>query len=208
MLGCAALRGMSRPQPGAARPEVVSSFYLALLLVGLAWHAVVTENNDVWRAHDDVGVLALALGPLLGLAVGLGVVAGFRALELRMPWIPELHREFRAVLGPLTTKEIVILAGASALGEEVFFRGAMLDAWGLGISSVVFALLHIPPRRALWPWTLSAGLMGLVFGGLTLITDSLGAAVAAHFAINLINLAYISRHSPAVVVTGPVQPSP
>ncbi|MCA9715855.1 MAG: CPBP family intramembrane metalloprotease, partial [Myxococcales bacterium] len=77
--------------------------------------------------------------------------------------------------------------------EELLFRGAMLDAWGLWLSSLVFAALHLPPKRTLWPWTLSSFILGVALGLLTLLTHNLGAAVAAHFVINLLNLHYITR---------------
>jgi membrane protease YdiL (CAAX protease family) len=82
----------------------------------------------------------------------------------------------------------------------------MLDAWGLWISSLVFALLHIPPRASLWPWTASSLLVGLSLGVMTLVTGNLGAAVAAHFVINLQNLSYITRHRPRVSLRGPIRP--
>ena len=85
-------------------------------------------------------------------------------------------------------------------------RAAMLDAWGPIVSSVVFALMHVPPRRELWPWTVSAGLLGLLLAALTLATGNLGAAIVAHFVINSINLAYITRRAPAIVLRGPVRP--
>nr|WP_255216035.1 CPBP family intramembrane glutamic endopeptidase [Pseudenhygromyxa sp. WMMC2535] len=99
------------------------------------------------------------------------------------------------------------MAAASAVGEEILFRGAMLDAWGLWVSSLLFAALHVSPQRELWPWTASAGLLGLGLAGLTLLTGNLGAAVAAHFVINLLNLTHVTRRDPAVALRGPVRPS-
>jgi membrane protease YdiL (CAAX protease family) len=178
----------------------VVSFYVALALIGFLWHAVDQENNDLWRVHPDVDLLTLLWTPLLGLALGLAVVVGFRLLERRAEWLPALHREFRAMLGRPPMTELVLLAAASSIGEEIFFRGAMLDAWGPWLSSLVFALLHVPPKRELWPWTLSAGLLGLVLAGLTYWTGNLGPAIVAHFVINLINFTYITRRGPAIVL--------
>lgn len=185
---------------------MVASFYLALAIVGFLWHAIGQENNDCWRA-SGVSNFELLWTPLLGVGFGLAVVIAFRVLERRWRWLPNLHREFRAILGRPSGAELLLLASASAIGEEVFFRGAMLDAWGPWLSSLVFALMHVPPRRELWPWTLSAGLLGLCLAGLTMLTGNLGAAVAAHFVINLINLAYITRRAPAIAVRKPVRPS-
>ncbi|TPV96446.1 MAG: CPBP family intramembrane metalloprotease [Myxococcales bacterium FL481] len=195
-----------RSMSGAA--GVVVRFYLGVALVGFVWHAVAQDSNDVWRAPPGSTGASLLTGPAIGLVMGLGVVQLFRGLELYMRWLPELHHEFRAVLGRLERTEVFILAAASALGEEILFRGAMLDAWGLSASTVVFALVHIPPRRNLWPWTLSAGVLGWGLGELTLATGDLGAAVTAHFVINLLNLTYITTRLPRARVeataAGPV----
>jgi membrane protease YdiL (CAAX protease family) len=113
-----------------------------------------------------------------------------------MAWLPALHREFRDIFGRPSYGELLLLALASGIGEEILFRGAMLDAWGFWLSSIVFALIHIPPKPALWPWTLSALVLGMALAGLCLVTGNLGAAVAAHVVINLKNLAYITRNEP------------
>jgi hypothetical protein len=132
---------------------------------------------------------------------------GFRVFERRWSWLPALHREFGAILGRPSGSELIVLAAASAIGEEIFFRGAMLDAWGVWLSSLVFALLHVPPSKQLWPWTASAGVLGLGLGALTVLTGNLGAAVVAHFVINLMNLVHITRRAPAVVLRGPIRPA-
>ena len=193
------------PKPSPARARVVASFYLGVALVGFVWHAVSQEDNDVWSA-PGTGWIELLWTPMLGVAVGLLIVAGFRLLERRQSWLPALHREFRGILGRPTGTELLLLAGASAFGEEILFRGAMLDAWGPWLSSGVFALLHVPPRRELWPWTVSAGLLGVALAWLTTWTGNLGPAVAAHFLINLVDLAYITRRAPAIAVRGPIRP--
>jgi hypothetical protein len=201
------VRESSSPKRGAGRAKAVASFYAALLLVGFFWHAVAQDTNDVWRGDATQNWVTLLWTPLAGVGAGLLTVQMFRALELRMAWLSDLHREFRSIFGYPHRAELFLLAAASALGEEVLFRGAMLDAWGPWISSVVFALLHIPPKRQLWPWTASSFVLGLGLAGLTLATGNLGAAVAAHFVINLQNLTYITRRRPRAPV-GPIRPDP
>jgi membrane protease YdiL (CAAX protease family) len=183
------------PGRGPAQASTVATFYAVVLLIGFFWHATAQESNDVW-CLAEASWATLLWTPLVGVAFGLAVVRLFRALETRMRWLPELHREFRGLLGRPRVGDLILVAFASSLGEEVLFRGAMLDAWGPWISSLVFAALHIAPRRALWPWTLSSLLLGLCLAGLTLWTGNLGAAVAAHFVINLQNLHYITRYPP------------
>ncbi|MEM6294843.1 MAG: CPBP family intramembrane glutamic endopeptidase [Myxococcota bacterium] len=198
-------RQPTTPREAPARAPTVVGFYAALLLGGFFWHAVSQDSNDIWRLDPTQGWVALLLTPLWGVGFGLVTVQVFRALETRMRWLSELHREFSGIFGRPRPRELVLLAAASALGEEILFRGAMLDAWGLWISSAVFALLHIPRSATLWPWTLSSFVLGLALAAITLATGNLGAAVAAHFVINLLNMAYITRHRPRVHV-GAVQP--
>jgi membrane protease YdiL (CAAX protease family) len=207
MLGPMGVREPSGPQKAPQRATAVVSFYAALLLVGFFWHAVAQDSNDVWRQGPEIGLWTLTWTALLGAALGLATVQVFRALEIHMAWIGELHREFGSIFGRPSNAELALIAAASALGEEVFFRGAMLDAWGLWASSLVFALLHIPPRLKLWPWTLSSLILGLVLGWLTQETGNLGAAVAAHFVINLLNLMYITRRRPRITLPGPIRPA-
>jgi len=193
-------RQPTTPREAPARAPTVVGFYTALLLAGFFWHAVAQDSNDVWRLDPEQGWMTLLLSPLWGVAFGLVTVQVFRALELRMRWLSELHREFGAIFGRPRPTELFLLAFASAVGEEILFRGAMMDAWGLWISSLVFAMLHIPRRAALWPWTISSLLLGVALGVLTEFTGNLGAAVAAHFTINLLNMAYITRNRPRVHV--------
>ena len=185
--------GKRRPSAASARIPTVVGFYLGLAIVGLVWHGVGEDSNDIWRAARTQSALWLLWGPLLGLGFGLSAVYLMRWIEPRFDWMVELRTEFADIFGRATTSEVIWLAGASAIGEELLFRGAMMDAWGLVPSSLVFALLHLPPRRSLWPWTASAALLGLALGGLTLWTGNLGAAVTAHFAINALNMAYITK---------------
>jgi hypothetical protein len=200
-------RASRSPVDAPARARTVITFYGAAALVGFFWHAIAQDSNDIWRVDPEQGWQTLLWTPLVGAAVGLVVVQLFRALEGRFAWLPSLHAEFRALLGRPAPQELILLAATSAVGEELIFRGAMLDAWGLWPSTIVFALLHIPPKLALWPWTASSLAIGLLLGELTLLTGNLGAAVVAHFVINLQNLFYITRNPPRPAISGPVRPA-
>lgn len=182
------------------------TFYGAVGLVGFFWHATAQGTNDVWRTDPSQSWTTLLWTPAVGVVAGAAVVQMFRAAESSLAWLPRLHAEFRGLLGRPSGSELVLLAATSAIGEELLFRGAMLDAWGIWISSLVFALLHIPPRLVLWPWTASSLVIGAGLAGLTLWTGNLGAAVAAHFVINLLNLLYITRNPPRPALRGPVRP--
>jgi len=85
----------------------------------------------------------------------------------------------------------VILALASSIGEELLFRGALMPWLGIWLQAAIFALLHVGPGRRFLPWTVSAFVLGLLFGALAQWTGNLGGPIAAHFAINFLNLRYI-----------------
>ena len=173
-----------------SRPALVLVLYLALAAAGVAWS---TSRGDasVWRlaSKDRPQVLA---GILAGAFLGLGFVFASRFATHRFEWGRALHRDLRALLGPLHGVEILVLAAASALGEEIFFRGALLPAAGLWASSAIFALLHVGPKLRFLPWTLSSWVAGMVFGQLFLWTGDLGGPVVAHFTVNALNLRYLS----------------
>jgi len=116
-----------------------------------------------------------------------------RVATSRFQWARELHSSFKDLLGPLTGREIVILALASSIGEELLFRGALQPWLGVWVQAMVFALPHVGPGKRFLPWTASAFVLGVAFGWLAEWTGNLGAPIAAHFAINFLNLRYIVR---------------
>ncbi len=159
--------------------------------------AAARGNPDLYRLDPTREPVWLAISPGLGLALGLLVVGATRLATKHLQWARDLHSSFRDLLGPLTGKEIVILALASSIGEELLFRGALLPWFGVWIQGTVFALLHVGPGRRFIPWTISALVLGFAFGWLAQWTGNLGGPIAAHFAINFLNLRYIvgRRHA-------------
>jgi membrane protease YdiL (CAAX protease family) len=166
----------------------------AALALGWGWYA-----GRPWVVLDPALAswprTALGLGG--GVGLGLAMVASSRLAAARFRWARDLLRWFASVLGPMPRGEVLALALLSSVGEEMLFRGAMQPSLGLWITSLVFALLHIPPRRKYWPWTLTAGVMGLCFGLLTLHSGSIAGAVVAHFIINYLNLLHVARAAAA-----------
>jgi len=164
--------------------------YLGLAAAALGWGSLRGQPN-VW--HLTGREPATITGIIGGLAVGLLIVFASRMALYRFEWARSLHRELRHLLFPLTEVEIVVLAVASSLGEEMFFRGAMLPAIGLFGSSAVFALLHIGPKARHLPWTVSSFAIGLLFGAMFKWTGDLTGPVLAHFLVNFLNLRYVAQ---------------
>ena len=177
------------PAPPLSRASLVIGLYGAMALVALLV-AAARGNPDLYRLGEP-DALGLVVGPLLGVLLGLSVVVMTRLAMRRFQWARDLHGSFKDLLGPLTGKEILILALASSIGEEALFRGALLPWVGVWIQALVFALLHIGPGKRFLPWTVSAFVLGAGFGELALHTGSLGGPIAAHFTINFVNLRYI-----------------
>src|SRR3954452_20553156 len=183
---------MTSREPGWSRPAVVMAIYLALAATGLVW-STLRGHPNVWRIEGRADPQVL-LGIVAGLLMGLGIVFASRLAVHRFEWARALHRDLRGLLGPLPDSEITVLSFASSVGEEIFFRGAMMPVAGLSLSSAIFALLHIGPKARFLPWTISSFLAGLMFGQLFLWSGDLTGAVVAHFTVNFLNLRYLSAH--------------
>ena len=112
---------------------------------------------------------------------------------MRGAWGSALARDLAAAIGPLGIPNALLLAFASGLAEEMFFRGALQPRVGLVAASVLFACMHFVPRRTLLPWTIFALGAGLLFGALFTWTGNLLAPVTAHIVVNAVNLPLLER---------------
>lgn len=194
--------GRERPNL-SIRLVVVFYIILAMIAWGLAlffdglnpfiWHDA--NQTSVWF---DAGI---------SVAFGLGVVALSQLLDRTAEWAQELGREFGKILGKLSVDEIFVVACASGIGEELFFRGFLQQVltdwaftgtyaewWGLGVSSVIFGALHVGPDvKKFLPWTAMAIVFGGVFGWIFLYTGNVLGPILAHFTINFFNIMSISQ---------------
>jgi membrane protease YdiL (CAAX protease family) len=178
------------PPPPLSRASLVIGLYAAMGIVAVLI-AAGRGDPDLYRLGGHPEAWQLGAAPVLGGLLGLGVVGLTRLATRHYQWARDLHTSFRDLLGPLMLKEIVILALASSIGEELLFRGALLPWMGVWLQAGVFALLHIGPGRRFLTWTVSALVLGLAFGFLARWTGNLGGPIAAHFAINFLNLRHI-----------------
>ncbi len=170
----------------------VLGFYGAMALVALVWGELRGAPSVFERGAPEPPLQAL-----YGVALGVPVVLLSAVASAKLVWARRLNAEFARLLGPLTSRDVLMLAGGSALGEEMLFRGAMQPSLGLWLTSVVFGLAHLPPRKELWPWSASAAVVGLALGGLYELTGSILAPVVAHFTVNWFNLHAIADADPS-----------
>jgi len=169
-------------------------FYAVVMVVALVWRVGFYGEPILFAsAFDESAGVNLLVDLGLGFAVGGGLVAvSFFAVE-RTRWGGELAAELASALGPIGVPNAVLLAFASGLAEEMFFRGALQPRVGLVAASLLFALVHFLPRRTLWPWTVFALIAGLLFGGLFQWTGNLIAPFTAHILVNAVNLPFLER---------------
>ena len=133
-------------------------------------------------------LLRQGLGMGVAALAGVAVVLGSRWVARKTGWGRALRTELGALVGGLGSSQILVVALLSAFGEELLFRGVALGYLGVWFQGALFGLFHFPVRRALWPWTGFALVMGLGLGVLTNWSGSLWPAVLLHFCVNYFNL--------------------
>ncbi|MEX2381873.1 MAG: CPBP family intramembrane glutamic endopeptidase [Opitutales bacterium] len=166
---------------------VICFFYFLFLSAG--------AGLIYWRRGPDWAFDPLALpgeGWPVHLLVSLLFVLLIHLLSLyavkTWPSFSRSAGELRQWLGTLPHGKIFVIALASGIGEEVFFRGWLLNETGMFISSLIFGLVHMPPSRNWMYWPFFAFFMGLGLGWLCIWTETLFYAIFIHVAINYVNI--------------------
>jgi membrane protease YdiL (CAAX protease family) len=137
------------------------------------------------------GAASWLLSVGFGLPLGAATVAASRVFVRRTAWAHALHVALRPAVTGASDGAIIAVAVASAVGEELLFRGLLVPLIGVLASSAVFGALHQIAGPARWGWMAWAAIMGLIFGSLFAITGSLLGPLVAHAAINQSNLRFL-----------------
>ena len=160
----------------------------------LARGSAVSAPHNAWLSRDPQ--IALAFGIVLALLIAAITVWSTRLLVARTHWARTLHQELRITLVGSSAGQLALLAGLSAVAEELFFRAALQPAVGLMAASCAFGLVHVSPRGMGFAWTLWALVMGLVFGLLFEASGNVLVPIVAHALINYENMQYICNYDP------------
>ena len=188
----------------------------SLLLALFVAHAVCLTwvDRQPWTTiglgADDARPAPLALGTVLG-ALAVGVPGG---LLIAIGWLDVVPGGEGSWW--MTAFLLAMLFLPAALAEELLFRGypfAVMrsvagSAFALVATSVLFALVHLPNQAAMSDTSaLSQGILavflaGFFLGAVVIVTGSVYAAWAAHFAWNFV-LGGI-MHSPVSGISVPV----
>jgi uncharacterized protein len=178
-------------------------FYLVLAIAGLVGLVAQKRTVDL-----DLFVVRASwwLDLALGVAVGALLLLFWAIVRRFAERAAVLEATLANLLGPIGREERIALAVVSAIGEEVFFRGALQGWLGLLPAAALFALLHVGPGKAFRLWTLFALAGGLAFGALVAARGALGAAIVAHLLVNAAQLARLARLAMPVAAPGAAEP--
>jgi membrane protease YdiL (CAAX protease family) len=168
--------------------------YGALGAVG-ACLAVVLGGGAVTRPAwlDTSGLEAVLASLVLGVCGAALAIIASRVLFKRTAWARALHTELRPLVNGRDDEMIWLMAIASSIGEELFFRGLLSVTLGIWLSSLAFGVLH-QVRGARFGWAASAFAMGLFFSVLYALTGQLVGCIVSHAIVNVVNLRYLRDH--------------
>jgi membrane protease YdiL (CAAX protease family) len=172
------------------------------LLAALATALALALRDGVPWVHPEPWVVeplgvAVVSSAALGLAVATAIIAFTRVTVRRFGWARRLHSELRPVAVDLTLGQILVIAGLSSLGEELFFRGLLVPIVGVVPPALFFGLIHQMTGPSRWVWAGWATVVGLMLGAVFALTGSLVGPLLAHAIVNAANLAYLRDHDPA-----------
>ena len=187
-------QGGPSPQ-GFVRSALV--FYGILGCVGLFWRMSTPGESILHPSGAAAPAMGLGLATVLGASLGL-LAVGFSELMTRFTSLGEALADVLGEgLAGIGRADGILLAFASGIAEEMFFRGALQPAVGLFWASVAFGACHFLPRRELALWAVFAVAMGFALGWLFEWTGQLVAPIAAHVVINAINLPRLAQRGAA-----------
>lgn len=176
----------------AAWLGISAAIYVPTAVASIGWVG--------WRSGADVlwdrawGSDPWLWGPV-GLALGAALALGSQRVTARSDRFSQMSDALAAQLGPLSPAATGVLAVLSSVGEEWLFRGVLQPAWGWLLATLVFAIVHLPMQRELWLWPFLAFGIGLLLAWLYELSGGLVGPIALHFAINALNLRWLSRRA-------------
>lgn len=187
---------------GTSSPKIVwlsLGVYAPLAVLGAGWafwshEGGLFEHPAPWWTGPPLTRHAASGG--LGVALAIITIFLSQRWVRAFAWAAELHLSFREILGGLSPGAVLVLALASGIGEELFFRAAMQPSLGWVITSLIFGVVHLGPDRRFLPWTAWALAMGFLLGAIYEATGSMIGPILAHVTINAVNLSFIVRHDP------------
>lgn len=139
---------------------------------------------------ETSGFEAVFVSVLLGGCIAGITILASRFVVRRFAWARALHGALRPAFADQNDGALVLMAVASGIGEELFFRGLLSPLIGIVLSSLAFGALH-QVRGSRLAWAAWATLLGASLALVYALTGQLIGPIVAHVAINAANLRYI-----------------
>jgi membrane protease YdiL (CAAX protease family) len=133
---------------------------------------------------------------VLGVAGAALAIIVTHALLRRARWARALHGELRPIVSGEGGGVLLLMALASSIGEELFFRGFLSVSIGVIASSIAFGALHQVRGRGRVGWAVTAFAMGVFLSLVYGITGQLVGCIVAHAIVNVVNFQYLRDHDP------------
>ncbi|MDE1155299.1 MAG: CPBP family intramembrane metalloprotease [Acidobacteriaceae bacterium] len=189
--------------PDIAPPAPDRLILIIILTIACAASLIIRVMTWRWGPLTrDAGRLGLGFVPPEGRYVAIGTALGIAAPilgGLLTQWIAGDHEVSQAVsdiaakahIGlRIALLPVVVIVGP--LVEEVIFRGALLaqlrarmgDHWAIGVSALVFGIVHLPDLGWLWYAVPNLVLVGAFCGWLRVRSGSIWPSFIAHAANN------------------------
>jgi len=178
---------------------IVALSVAGALAVVVAWRLTVAGRVSVWWSMGFVegaaGIVAVATGRVhlardlspaaavaIGLGAGLALYLATRAFVAVARRSPAFARHVATIYGrrerlPLWTV-LVLAAGVTAPGEELFWRGLVQGRFGVAATWGAYVLVNLASESL--PIVAGAIVSGAVWGGLALGTHGVLASLGCH----------------------------
>jgi membrane protease YdiL (CAAX protease family) len=143
------------------------------------------------------GVAALLSSAGAGVCLGVLTIGATREAVRRFSWGRALHQALQPAVGRASNGTLLAVALASAVGEELFFRGLLVPQLGVVLSALLFGALHQLRGPARLAWMGLATLLGLLLGTVYAATGSIAGPILAHALINAANLRFLRDSGPS-----------
>ncbi|MEW6065241.1 MAG: type II CAAX endopeptidase family protein [Bacillota bacterium] len=161
---------------------------VVILLTGLAalWFFYVRQGTR-WESIFRLDNAGLVLG--CGTLLAAGLVIMQILLVIFVPHDKLLDDGTNKIFYTFSYPTLALLMSFGAFAEELLFRAAMQPGFGIVLTSVLFAVIHV---RYLKKWILLLGtfVMSLALGWLYETTQNIWAPVWAHFLVNFVMICF------------------
>jgi uncharacterized protein len=157
-------------------------FYGLLVVAAALWSGLRGFPLELLGDSVPLGLVLGAITAILSVSSGL-------LLYRLVPMLRQIAEELgpRLVEGA-SNASLILVSLFSGIGEEVFFRGAVQQEFGLLVASALFGIVHVGPDRRYLLWSAWAVVAGLIFGLLYDFTGGLLAPILAHAGHNAATL--------------------